>query len=490
MYASATPTPQDEEDPVLTEMTSYFLGPAKSDVTVETPGSSPPKQQQQVLSTPPSVRRTPEASEPSGLAPRAAPAAAGTGKEPCFPSSDHLKKLRRNERDRQRSFAKRESMKEMRKTVAGLEQHKQRLVEQTATVSVGSPARAQCDAPRSQEARAPTRPSSLYPSPSTPVRRENFVQLAAEIEEFRRQNALMTQQLRERDLFNSSMQNLLLEFRQDDSDSGNSSSSETGKKATKQSPRLAGSGPRPLNGSSGVRFTPLTRDEGLACVRQTLQLINNARLLYASDERFGNRAKFLGWSQYTLRQGTTITFAVKKTLANVTPRQLMDTTWQVLTDSKRVKKLVPSVLQTHIRPLQKLSDDLLVIDRRTEDSSRPGVAGKTLALRTVYVLFRVADADGGQTLAMKTVDLPLVKKLLRDDEFWCDIFYWIRFSPDGSVKARGQGSGDPEDVRTVTEFGGANTYTREEIASSWLAELMFLAIRWETLAVAPTLLKQ
>ncbi|KAL4102755.1 hypothetical protein PRIC1_006498 [Phytophthora ramorum] len=394
-----------------------------------------------------------------------------------------LKKLKRNERDRQRSLAKRQSMQHMRQQVKELEARKQRLVERSDSSS--NDVLATPDSPQSHEFRSPTA-TTLYPSPATPIKRENFLRLASEIEEFRRQNTVMTQQLRARDVTTGYMQNLLLEFSQDETDSDNNSGSDSGggKKSTKGRQPL-GSGPRPFNGDSSVRFTPLTREEGLSCVRQTLQLINNARFLYASDSTYLNRSTFLGWEQYTLRQGSSITFSVKKALPNVTPAQLMATTWRILTDSRNVKKLIPATVNTHIRPLQKLSDDLIVIDRRSEDSARSGVMGKKLALRTVYVLFRVADADGSQTLAMKTINLPLVKKLLRDDELWCDIFYWIRFLPNGSVRSSG-GNGE---CTTVTEFGGSNTYTRDEIAKAWLGELVFLAIRWETLAVAPTLLK-
>ncbi|KAF1780536.1 hypothetical protein GQ600_5830 [Phytophthora cactorum] len=413
--------PLADADAELRAMARYYLGPTLHRLSLRTPMPVPPNHY-------------------------------------CYfngPKAEQLKKLKRNERDRQRSFAKRESMKEMRQQVKELEQRKQRLVERTEQ--------------RVLLTDAPSASISLYPSPSTPIKRENFVRLANEIEEFRRQNAVMTQQLRERDVSTGYMHNLLLEFSPDETDSDNNSSeSDAGydNKKSKKNNEPLGSGPRPFNGDSSVRFTPLTREEGLTC-RRALH----------------NRSKFLGWWQYTLRQGSTITFSVKKTLKNVTPAQLMATTWHLLTDGKRTQKLIPSTVNTHIRPLQKLSDDLFVIDRRSEDNARSGVMGNKLALRTVYVLFRVAEADGNQTLAMKTINLPLVKKLLRDDEQWCEIFYWIRMSPDSSVRS------STGDFATVMEFGGSNTYTRDEIAKAWLAELVFLAIRWESLAVAPTLLK-
>jgi hypothetical protein len=397
--------------------------------------------------------------------------------------------IRDDERNICPSRSLQESMKQMRTQVKQLEQRKQQLVE----LAGGSNAADSAASPQSQECRAPTPlTESAYPSPQTPIKRENFVRLANEIEAFRRQNAAMKQQLRQRDVATGYMQNLLLEFDETDSDNNSSSSGSDTRKAEKSGrPRQPlGSGPRPFNGDSSVRFTPLTTEEGLSCVEQTLQLINNARFLYASDAHYYNRSTFLGWEQFTLRQGSTITFSVRKSLPNVTPAHLMATTWHLLTDGRNTQKLIPSTVNTHIRPLQKLSDDILVIDRRTEDNARTGVFGKKLALRTVYVLFRVADADGCQTLAMKTINLALVKKLLREDELWCEIFYWIRFLPDGSVKTGGcDRHGRPRDFATQIEFGGSNTYTRDEIAETWLAELMFLAIRWESLAVAPTLLK-
>lgn len=46
----------------------------------------------------------------------------------------------------------------------------------------------------------------------TPVTRDEYVQLAAEIEEFRRQNAAMAQELARRDLFNNSLRYRLASF--------------------------------------------------------------------------------------------------------------------------------------------------------------------------------------------------------------------------------------------------------------------------------------
>jgi hypothetical protein len=41
----------------------------------------------------------------------------------------------------------------------------------------------------------------------------------------------------------------------------------------------------------------------------------------------------------------------------------------------------------------------------------------------------------------------------------------------------------------LAEFGGVFTFMREELVSLWLAELVFLVIRWETLVFSPWLFK-
>lgn len=353
---------------------------------------------------------------------------------------EELKKRRRNERDRRRNSAKRETMEQMRKTVAALELQKQQLM-QHFVVDSPSPCSSPSDGYRSPSS-SPGPSSSLYPSPMMPVTRDDYVQLATEIEAFRRQNAAMVQELARRDLFNNSLRYRLMGF-------------------------------PPPDSRSGMQPTHFTREQGMTYVQQTLERIHAARLLYASDKRFLNRPTFLGWSQYSERQGDVVTFGVKKALQNVTPQQLMDRSWQLQTSSANLQRLGPSHVQTHITVLQEITDDILIIDRRTEDQSHSNESGEPVVLRTVYVLFRVEE-DGAQTLGMKTLDIPTADRMLHD-EVWWDIFYWIRVSAlDCTAEVCAM-----QEVATVTD-----------LATSRLKDLVFLAIRWETLAVAPFLLKE
>lgn len=369
-------------------------------------------------------------------------------------------------------------MKKMRAVVAQLEAQKRKLLAMLPPPA-GDGYEGEAEATREPE--APISP--VGDDDGAAPRRQEFVRLAAEIEALRKANAALAASLRERDMFNSAMQNLMLEF-----DHPVDLSEIFDADADVDCHKQAHAAP-----TRDVGFTPLTMEEAQETVRTTLQQMASARTAHLSDPNFERGAKFFGWSEFTYRKHATISFALQKSLPNTVPRALLATTWSFVTDSKNTSKLIRPQLSATYTPLQMLGPDMIVIDRRTEDPCRVGVDGKPLAMRTIYLLFWTKvpasdDDDGSQdayVLAMKTIDLPLVKRLLRDDELWCDIFYWIRFAPDGKVVDTSDGGTSA----TKAEFGGVNTYVREEIASSWLAELVFLAIRWETLAVAPCLLK-
>lgn len=378
----------------------------------------------------------------------------------------------------------------MRRMVAQLEAQKRALLAlATEAEPLGEPL-TEDDDPVTSDAGGSSSPSpTTTRTPLSPVdadaklQRGEFVRLAADVEALRKENAALVASIRQRDMFASALQNLMLEFDHPPELAELLEEAAAMAHADVNEEAAQGDG---SNSSKEVAFTPLTADEAADCARSTIAAMDRARSAHARDATFAKGAQFFGWSEFTFRKNATISFAVKKTLPNTSPANLLATTWRFVTDARSTKRLIRPQLSATYTPLQILSKDMIVIDRRTDDPCRVGVDGKPLAMRTVYLLFwtRVPSEYGdAYVLAMKTIDLPLVKRLLRDDELWCDIFYWIRFAPDGSVDASG---GRP--TATVAEFGGVNTYLREEIASSWLAELVFLAIRWETLAVAPCLL--
>lgn len=352
-----------------------------------------------------------------------------------------------------------ESLKDMRMLVEELEATKRALLKETAGASPRSPScgflgdkeNARANAYASPPANYNVAPRSVSTLSPSKIEREDFVQLTEQIERLRLENAAIARELRERDLFNSAMQHLLLDFR-DGSD---------GEEHRRQ---------REL-----VGFTPLSHDEVRSAVDQALQQCRAARLAHDSKSRHQSVGTCFGWTDFRVRTGATITFSVKKRFAGLhRPDVLRDSMWDIATDSSRITGLLPSGLKCDLRVLQRVSDNVLVIDRRTYNAGAVG----GVALRTVLMIFRLRDADGSEVVVMKTMDAPLVKETLLPDELWCDIFYWMRFEAGGGAASS----------VTRSEFGGVLTYVREDIASAWIAELLFLAIRWETLAVRSVLL--
>lgn len=143
-----------------------------------------------------------------------------------------------------------------------------------------------------------------------------------------------------------------------------------------------------------------------------------------------------------------------------------------------LRRVLPAGLEIELREVQRVNEDAVVIDRITRD--RQFDDERLRALRTTYMLARARPSvcdDSTWVVGMKTIDVPAFKMGLAESEMWCDIFYWFHFE---------DGRGD-ERVTAVV-FGGSLSYFSETLARSWLAELVFLAVRWESIVVATSLL--
>lgn len=365
-----------------------------------------------------------------------------------------------------------ESVKQMKKIVEELEETKRQLLARfTSSSRLTSASASTVSMPlikSDPHARHPHQDNGAILADTTVsaavgIQRDDFVRLTEQIEQLRVANAALARDLHERDLFNSSMQHLLLDFRKETGDTDNDEA-------------------RQLRQRELIGFTPLRPDEVELFVSQALQQCRNACLNHAAEGHYRSTAKVFGWSDFRVRHGSTITFSVKKRIANVQSTDLLMSLWDCVTDSAKIGQLLPAAISCDLRVLQRVSDSVLIIDRRTytrTQSPLPAIP----TLRTVMVVLRAHDSsDGSDVLIMKTLDSPLVKNLLLHDEVWCDVFYYMRFEPPPpSVKAEAEA--------TTTEFGGILTYVREEMAVSWVAELLFIAVRWESIAVRPVLLK-
>lgn len=370
-----------------------------------------------------------------------------------------------------------ESVVQMKKVVEELEAAKRQLLARTTAAASSSSSNSDTTNVTAPAVLAPLQPSGASHSTSasaaaaTTIQRDDFVRLTEQIEQLRLANAALASDLHERDLFNSSMQHLLLDFRREIGDNDDGDNDEEVRQ-------------RVLIG-----FTPLRPDEVAHFIAQALQQCRNARLSHAAEGHYRSTAEVFGWSDFRARQGSTITFSVKKRITNVRPADLVASMWDCVTDSIKIGCLLPPTLTCDLRVLQRVSESVLIIDRRTYTKSQSSLPALP-TLRTVMVVFRVHDpSDNTDVLIMKTLDTPLVKNLLLRDELWCDVLYYVRCEPSPPAgPAKWEANGDST-ADTTVEIGGILKYVREEFATSWLAELLFLAVRWESVAVRPVLLK-
>ncbi|KAJ0398651.1 hypothetical protein P43SY_009946 [Pythium insidiosum] len=322
-----------------------------------------------------------------------------------------MKKIKRNARDRVRMLMKRDSIDRMRQLVRELEAKKQALMDQQR--------------------------SSL----ATNTARQEYLDIVQQIELLHVENNALYDQIRERDLFRNMIQILKLEFR-------------TAEDIITPTP-----------------FPLLEFDEAKECVAKAQQQVISA---YHENlrRRSVSTARIFGWSDFRCKSGTSISFAVRRTFVHSSLEDLAERTWQVLSSDVTMHTIVPTPLECEFTVRQVISDDAVVIDRRTRD---PRVPDRRV-VRTAYLSVRGRDETGGRFVAMKTLDDPRMQLVLSDSELWCDIFYWFYFT-----KATGKYG---EECTTV-EFGGSSCYMSEDIARYWVAELVFVAIRWETAVVAP-----
>ncbi|GLD97297.1 hypothetical protein PINS_up005981 [Pythium insidiosum] len=269
--------------------------------------------------------------------------------------------------------------------------------------------------------------------------RQEYLELVRQIELLHVENKALYQQIRERELFRNMVHTLM------------TVSSDVDDTAT----------PPPAD-------APLLElDDAQAMVAKMQRQVISA---YFDTLRRSSltTARVFGWSDFRCKTGTSISFSVRKTFARFPLELLVERTWQVLSSDTKMQLIVPSPLDCQFCTHQTVNDHAVLMDRRTRDPRLPGAP----VVRTIYLTFLGTDDAGGRFVAMKTVDTPRVRLCLSDDEVWCDIFYWLYFTPS-------------DDGGTIVDFGGSLSYMSEDVARYWIAELVFVAVRWETAVAAP-----
>lgn len=199
-----------------------------------------------------------------------------------------------------------------------------------------------------------------------------------------------------------------------------------------------------------------------------------------SPAKLSTGARVLGWTDQREVQGRTLKFALQKEFA-LSPRDLLQRSWSIFSNPQEFPKIYGSALDVQFHVLQHVDADTIMFYRRIapRDSSRVVKSVFLLARRQIaegyLLLFRSIDKD---LVHFEEMDVGGVSELGVDpdsspkggegltSESWVDKYIWVLLYNDPN---------DPK--KCLFHFGGATTTT------IWLREVLFVAVRWENMAV-------
>ncbi|GMF09762.1 unnamed protein product [Phytophthora lilii] len=206
--------------------------------------------------------------------------------------------------------------------------------------------------------------------------------------------------------------------------------------------------------------------------------MNDVLRFARSPEKLSTGARVLGWTDQREVRGRTLKFALQKEF-HLAPRDLLQRSWQIFSSPEEFPKIYGSALDVQFHVLQHVDADTILFYRRIAPP-----ADSTRAVKTVFLLARRQIGEG-YLLLFRSIDKDLVhfKEVdidgapqayldatealeLVSSEMWVDKYIWVLFY-----------NVPQEPKKCLFHFGGATT------TSIWLREVLFVAVRWESVAV-------
>lgn len=202
------------------------------------------------------------------------------------------------------------------------------------------------------------------------------------------------------------------------------------------------------------------------------------RFMYAPNKRSSGASVF-GWTDQRKVHGEELKFALEKRFASISAFELLQRSWRIFSSPELFPKIYTPSLHVRFHELQRVNEDT-VLFYRTIDAE-----GSSVRVKVVFVLTRLK-IDEGYMLIFRSIDPALVH--FAEDEIyavveetqalaasggrprqerWVDKYIWVIFR-----------EGDA-DGGCVFHFGGSTN------TNLWVAEVLFIALRWEALAVGP-----
>ncbi|KAF4029287.1 hypothetical protein GN244_ATG18998 [Phytophthora infestans] len=234
----------------------------------------------------------------------------------------------------------------------------------------------------------------------------------------------------------------------------------------------------PLPGVSTGRQYRI-RPMSTAAYTNVVNIAMNDVLRFArSPEKLSTGARVLGWADQREVHGRTLKFALQKEFG-LSPLNLLQRSWEIFSNPEEFSKIYGAALDVQFYALQHIDADTKLFFRRITtpaDSARVVKTVFLLARRQIkegyLLLFRSIDKDlvrfeefdVGGVPDVNLNDAPALK--LASSDMWIEKYIWVLFY-----------NVPTEPKKCLFHFGGTATTTL------WLREVLFIAVRWESMAV-------
>lgn len=205
------------------------------------------------------------------------------------------------------------------------------------------------------------------------------------------------------------------------------------------------------------------------------------RFMYASG-KLSSGASVFGWTDQRKVQGEALKFALEKQFMTISAYDLLQRSWGIFSSTEIFPKIYSASLHVEFHELQRVNEDTVLLYRTIK------AEGSEVVVKTVFLLARLK-IDEGYMLLFRSIDKDLVhfeedginqvieetRSLMaasqKRKEIWVEKYIWVIFKDIG-----------PESC--IFHFGGSTTTT------IWLKEVLFIALKWENMAVGPQITLQ
>lgn len=195
--------------------------------------------------------------------------------------------------------------------------------------------------------------------------------------------------------------------------------------------------------------------------------------------KLSSGASVFGWTDQRKIEGKELKFALEKHFASISAYDLLQRSWGIFSSPERFPKVYTASLHVQFYELQRVNEDTVLFYRSIQ------AEGSKVTVKTVFLLTRLK-INEGYMLLFRSIDKDRVR--FQEDEIhtaieetealvmagggalrrtvWVEKYIWVIFKEKG-----------PE--ACVFHFGGSTT------TSIWLKEVLFIALKWENMAIGP-----